>query len=133
MARTVKDWYRDCRNVSGVEQRVKDYQALIRELEDCIRTAENAYIYMDFISEDLSKMSSYPEDESEGSLIVEFESLSGTLKQQYTAAYDEIVDYIEKLKDKKNQAETQLVYYKARSEYENTLNRDLKPYEYNVS
>jgi len=133
MGRTMEDWYRDWTTVSGVEQRVKDYKALIRELEDCIRTAEDAYTYMGYISEDLSKMSSYPEDESEGPLIDEFESLSSILKQQYNSAYDEILDYIAKLKEKKNQAETQLDYYKAKSEYENTLDRDLEPYEYNVS
>ena len=133
MGRTMEDWYRDWTTVSGVEQRVKDYKALIRELEDCIRTAEDAYQFFNYVSEDLEDISCNPRDASEGVYIDELEELSRMVSVKFNTAYQEIQNSVVQLKRKKEQAESQLAYYQRKSEYEDTLDRDLKPYEYNLS
>jgi len=65
--------------------------------------------------------------------IEEFEELSRIDRVKFDAAYEEIRYRTEQLKQRKEQAEDQLIYYQRRENDENKLERDLKPYEYNVS
>lgn len=133
MGRTAANAWKDLWNTSGVEQRVKDYKKLIKELEDAIGTMEAAMYCMDAVEEDLQRMSYEGNDSSTGPLIQQFEKKSTDLLGRFKIAYGEMEDMYQELKKKKGQAEIQLNYYKKQEKYENQLNRDLKPYEYNYN
>ena len=131
MTRSAKAWWHDMTHTSAVEQRVKDYKTLYRQVSSQLETISMEISYLDELDERYRLMVEKESIESAGVVIDELNLKAEAAYTEFQTVYDYIKQKEEELYNKLIQIQAHLEYYKVRERYENTLEKDLKAEEFN--
>ena len=118
-------------HTSAVEQRVKDYKTLYRQVSSQLETISMEISYLDELDERYRLMVEKESIESAGVVIDELNLKAEAAYTEFQTVYDYIKQKEEELYNKLIQIQAHLEYYKVREQYENTLEKDLKAEEFN--